>query len=155
MLRDTIDKINFELDEIERLISSYSILTDLLKNKEPDLIELSAVASFLHSFYTGIEKVFTIIAKEIDANLPQGHNWHRDILQLMNAPNNKRPIVINDNTFSSLEGYLAFRHYFRHAYSFQLNWDKSKDLFFSVYNVWENFYINMKIFIKIINEQQK
>ena len=32
---------------------------------------------------------------------------------------------------------ITFRHFYRHAYSFQLNWNKMKPLVDNVHSVWE------------------
>ena len=81
MLHDKlIKKITFEISEIDNELSSYDSLINLCKVKEPDLIEKTAIASILHSFYTGIEKIFVAIAKEIDQNIPSDKNWHNKLL---------------------------------------------------------------------------
>ena len=35
-----------------------------------------------------------------------------------------------------LREYATFRHFYRHAYSFQLNWEKMKPLVYNVFDVW-------------------
>ena len=37
------------------------------------------VALNLHSFYTGAEQVFEDIARSMEANIPAGAEWHRDL----------------------------------------------------------------------------
>ena len=36
----------------------------------PDLVEITALASVLHSFYNGLENVFLSISKAVDADVP-------------------------------------------------------------------------------------
>jgi len=51
MLHNEIKKkIDFEISEICRELESYSLLFLLVKPKKPDLIEITALASVLHSF---------------------------------------------------------------------------------------------------------
>lgn len=39
-----------------------------------------------------------------------------------------RPAVLSPDTVDALVEYLAFRHVFRHAYTFQLRWEKMRHL---------------------------
>jgi hypothetical protein len=56
---------------------NYSIVKKL---KNPDFIEMSAVALVLHSFYNGIENVLILIFKNYDEELPKGIKWHIELL---------------------------------------------------------------------------
>jgi hypothetical protein len=38
--------------------------------RSPNLVELTALASVLHTFYTGTEKTLLIIARNIDKKIP-------------------------------------------------------------------------------------
>ena len=53
---------------------------------------------------------------------------HSDLLAVMAHSTDNRPHVISEKTRDRLSAYLSFRHVFRHAYSFQLEWDKMRDL---------------------------
>jgi len=65
--------INKELQEIERL----KVEKD---NQSFDSAHPRVLASILHDFYTGIERIFLRITKEIDGELPQGEGWHKEML---------------------------------------------------------------------------
>lgn len=130
-------KISFEIGEIDKLIKSYSVLLIHIKTNEPDLIEITAMATVLHSFYNGVEKIFEIIGKEIDGELPTGIKWHRDLLIQMSRMSDSRNWIISGDLLDKLNGYLGFRHFYRHAYSFQLKWEKLKDLSIEMTEVWE------------------
>lgn len=36
-----------------------------------------------------------------------------------------------------IKEYATFRHFYRHAYSFQLNWEKMKPLTYNVHSIWK------------------
>ncbi len=55
---DVKEKIKFEICEIDREFESYSLLFNLIKLRTPDLVEMTAIASVLHSFYNGVESIF-------------------------------------------------------------------------------------------------
>ena len=97
-------------------------------SEPPNDIELSALAALLHSFYTGVENIFKRIAVELDGEPPRGEAWHRQLLDAMARPAKNRVAVISESLSDSLSEYLAFRHVFRQAYSFDLRWDKMSAL---------------------------
>lgn len=139
-----IEKINFKSGEIDKLFSEYDLIFEKVKNEEPDLFDLTILGSVLHSFYNGIENIFTIIAKNIDGEVPSGNKSHQELLHQMASENEKRAAVIDEETYLVLREYATFRHFYRHAYSFQLNWDKMKSLTENVQNVWENIKKDLK-----------
>jgi hypothetical protein len=57
-------KILFEISQIDEVIDSTKPLRDLCKIKMPDIIEKSAVALLLQSFYNGIENILMMIIRK-------------------------------------------------------------------------------------------
>ncbi len=89
----------------------------------PTEVELQAIASYLHQFYTGIESILERVALQLDGGMPRGASWHLDLLsQMAEAREGVRPAVIDEPLWARLKMYLDFRHFFRHAYGFELKW---------------------------------
>jgi len=51
-------QVRFEIGQIDRLLDSYADLLERALHTPPNLIELTAIASVLHSFYNGLENIF-------------------------------------------------------------------------------------------------
>lgn len=136
MDKKVISQINFEIEQISTLLSKFHGFLQNVVHGEPDPIELAALASILHSFYTGLEKIFLSIAKGIEADVPTGGQWHRDLLRQMGQSLTTRPAVLSPEVIQKLLEYLGFRHFYRHAYSFVLNWVEIRKLVVSVDEVW-------------------
>ena len=115
-------QIKFKIDEIDQLFSEYNLIFENLKYEEPDLFNMTILGSVLHSFYNGLENIFDLIAKNIDKNVPTGSRSHQELLHQMASENENRDEVINEELYLKLREYATFRHFYRHAYSFQLNW---------------------------------
>jgi hypothetical protein len=128
LLDDTRNKIMFEIGEIESELLSYKTLFDLIKSRDPDLIEMTALSSVLHSFYNGIESIFILIAKHSDKKISSGEKWHNELLRQMASKTDSRTAVIDNEIFETLKEYLQFRHFVRHSYKWKLNWDEFKNL---------------------------
>ena len=91
-------------------------------------IELSALAATLHCFYTGVENIFKRVSLELDHEPVHGDAWHRELLLRMKAPTVHRPALLSEELHDILNEYLRFRHVFRNAYSFDLDWRKMSPL---------------------------
>jgi hypothetical protein len=131
-------QIEVEREQVNRLLDIHRPLLAKCAGLAPDPIERSALAAMLHSFYTGIENVLKRIAVECDAGLPQGDTWHRALLDAMTRPGPRRPAAISQATRDALRPYLDFRHVFRHAYSFDLRWEKMSALVTRCEQTWRN-----------------
>jgi hypothetical protein len=46
-------------------------------------VYLDSVAFNMHAFYSGLERLFELIAKHVDEASPEGAAWHRDLLLRM------------------------------------------------------------------------
>jgi len=57
--QDILDSIA----DINDLLTSYEVLFARLKESDPDKIELAALGTILHSFYNGIEGIFSACLK--------------------------------------------------------------------------------------------
>jgi hypothetical protein len=113
-------QVALERQQLRRLLATHRALLRKCETSPPDDIELSAPAAMLHSFYTGIENIFKRIAEGLDGQLARREFWHRELLDTMKKPGNIRPAVISESLVERLDSYLDFRHFFRHAYIFDL-----------------------------------
>lgn len=137
MREELVNKIKFQISEIDLLFEKYSDLFEKVKETTPDLIELTAIASVLHSFYNGIENIMSLISNESMEKNATGNNWHKKLLFSMLEEKSKQMPILRIESVDFLKGYLAFRHFFRHSYSFELNWVNLRDLTVQVRKTWD------------------
>lgn len=143
-----MELIRFEIGQIDELLARYEPLLTKVQQDEPDLVELTALASVLHSFFTGIESIFVAIAKNIDGIPPGGPSSHRDLLNQMVEPSSARTAVLSSDSAAQLAEYLAFRHFYRHAYSFFLKWAEMEDLVVKMPQVWRQVRDDLIVFLE-------
>ena len=142
------EKIEYELDRINKLFNSGKPLLDLCKIKEPDFIEASACGSFLQSFHNGIEGIILLILKTIEENIPNDLNWHKKLLEQTFISNDKRTFIFTNECKEKLFDYLSFRHYFRHSYGHEIDWKRLNPLINGVEDFWKIIEQDFKIFIE-------
>ena len=97
----------------------------------PSPLELQGLAAYVHQFYTGVEGLFRHLVVRLGEGLPRGEQWPRELLAQVAEPHEgKRPAIIDEPLRALLEEYLAFRHFFRHAYGYQyqLEWPRLRPL---------------------------
>ena len=117
-----------EREQLRRLLSGIHGLISKCRTTAPNEIELSAPAASLRSFYTRVENIFKRVTVELDADPVRGDSWHRELLRRMKASTLHRPALLSEELHYSLTEYLRFRHVFRNAYSFDLDWQKMSPL---------------------------
>ena len=94
-----------------------------------DTFSLRARGSILHDFYSGIERVFVRIAEELNGGVPQGEQWHRQLVKDMSLEIPEvRPAVIDEELARSLGDFRRFRHVFRNVYGFALEDQRMRPL---------------------------
>ena len=140
-------KILFEISQIDKLLGDSTPLFDLCKLKEPDFIEISACAMILQSFYNGIENILVLIFKHYDGKLPQNNRWHMELLEKAFISDGLRKQIFINGLQSTLEEYMKFRHFVRHSYGFQLEWERMEDLIKGINNCWETVKKDINTFI--------
>jgi hypothetical protein len=115
-----------ELENIKNLESEFSKIEKMLRLPAEKVAhyDRGAVGYMLHSFYNGCENIFNSIARFFENDLgPQ--SWHKDLLKRMNLDiPGIRPKLIDDELYRLFDDFRAFRHKFRHLYSFQLDWER-------------------------------
>jgi hypothetical protein len=107
--------IKEELDKIKELS------VEINECKGDSYIMKRAKGSILHDFYNACERIFELIANNINGGMTGGHKWHKKLLHQMiiNIEGVRTP-VISKKLAAELDEYLAFRHLFRNIYGFEL-----------------------------------
>ena len=141
-------KLLYEISQIDKLLNDSKPLFDLCKLRVPDFIEISAAAMVLQSFYSGIENILTLIFKHYDGQLPNSNKWHMEILEKAFISDKNRKNIFSSGSQIKLEEYLKFRHFVRHAYGFQLEWERMEDLINGINILWETIKKDINNFIE-------
>jgi len=146
-----IQKVLFEIEQVDEHINASRQLVDLCKIREPNYTEKYGAAMVLHSFYNGIENIMLLIVKGYDREFYNGMQWHKDLLAKAFEGTENRTPIFRKELYDSLKDYLMFRHLVRHLYGFQLEWRQMKDKLFNMDTVWKDVKEDINTFIVIQN----
>lgn len=142
-----------ELNNITDVYTEIYNTKNLFETQEPSLLQLVGLSGFLQSFYNGIERILKRISREIDDHIPEGMTYHTDLLnQMILDIKGVRPPVLSQDVYKKLKLLLNFRHRFRHAYHWELQWMKVNELLNETDNVMKGFKEDMDRFMAFIDK---
>ena len=107
------EQVEAEFENIERTLAEVPNFDSLPKLSN---LELAGLATLIHNFYNGIENILKQLVTVSGKKLPDGPSWHRDLINTAISQD-----IISEPTAKKLRQYLAFRHFFSHSYSFELD----------------------------------
>ena len=125
------EQVEAEFENIERTVMEIPESESL-----PGLssLELAGLAALIHNFYNGIENILKQLIIAAGKKLPDGPSWHQDLINT--AITND---IISESTAKKLRQYLAFRHFFSHGYSFELDPKRISNLVYDIQSVFSVF----------------
>lgn len=144
------DRINQELNKILQALQQLEIFLRELSNQSDVMYQnalINSIALNLHGVYTGLERIFEVIAKKIDQRFPTGDKWHRDLLEQMSVDiPNVRKAVITEEKRLILDELRRFRHLVRSAYSCQLDEEKVLIIAHQIVNSYQTIINEIQLF---------
>ncbi len=104
--------------EIENVRRELGFLTTLIAQRTDELdgTEIRASPLSLSTLYGGIERIMLEALRDHSGVRPHGLNWHARLLE-----HARSAALVSEATLDELKSFLAFRHFIRHAYSFEID----------------------------------
>lgn len=122
-------RIRQDVAEIERVVERVERAMQARQQTADDDLLFDAIALNLHDFYTGLERIFTRIASDIDQSVPTSADWHRELVRQMTVEvPGLRPPVLDARVAKEIDEFLRFRHVVRHIYAFELEPERIENL---------------------------
>ncbi|MEW5870085.1 MAG: antitoxin [Chloroflexota bacterium] len=145
-IRGEITDLNDVVDKIGRM---WSQVKRFPEDADP---YLDSVALNLHSFYSGLERVFELVVRQIDQDLPSGAAWHHELLAKISAPKRyMRPSLVSSENALQLDAYRRFRHLVRNIYTTRLQSEKMSELVEGLPGFWAGLQAELAAFADFLD----
>ncbi|MBU4269176.1 MAG: hypothetical protein KJ808_10070 [Acidobacteria bacterium] len=119
LLKAEIDAQVIEIDHIFTRIEE--------RKKKKGKVAVESIGYQLHNLYCAFEDLFKIVAEAFENHIQDKSRYHVELLRRMTIPiEGVRPPLLGQESSSLLENLRSFRHFFRHAYSYELDERKVK-----------------------------
>ena len=93
-----------------------------LRKKEAGSVAAESLGYQLHNLYSAFEDLFGLVASFFENQIEDKSRYHSELLKRMTiSVEGVRPAFLSRNSFVLLDNLRAFRHFFRHAYSYELD----------------------------------
>lgn len=132
-----MDELWAEIEAERELIeNTLTELNNALKYEVRNHTILAGIATFIHNLYNGIENIIKrLMFAKVKMVPTPSPSWHQKLLQA--AVKDK---IISESLSHILKDYLAFRHFFVHAYGVRLDEQQLLPLAKNAPTVWRQFY---------------
>ena len=150
---ELVERIRGEVPDLERAVQRALRAWSQAQRVSGERAYLDSVALNLHGFYSGLERLFELIARHVDCALPASETWHRDLLQQMARDLARvRPAVISQVNALSLDEFRRFRHLVRNVYTMNLVPDKMAGLMSALPGLWFRLHAELLAFADFLKD---
>ncbi len=148
-IKDELTDINSEVARAQKSWEA-SLETD-----DPEAY-IDSVALNLHGFYSGVERLFELIATQVDDTMPAGEAWHRQLIdQMAREIPETRPAVIDEFIAVALDEFRKFRHLVRNVYTIHLDSERMRVLVDVLPSLWEQLQKDLLAFADFLIDLSK
>lgn len=150
---ELVERIRGEVPDLEHVVQRALRAWSQVQMTPGEQAYLDSVALNLHGFYSGLERLFELIARHIDCSLPASETWHRNLLQqMMHDLAEVRPAVISQDSALVLDEFRRFRHLVRNVYTMNLVPDKMAGLMSALPRLWSRLRAELLAFADFLED---
>ena len=114
--------INSQIDIIEVI---YEKIQQRSRDYQDNEERTESLAYQLHNLYCAFEDLMRMTVNEFENRISESTDWHIRLLNRMTEEiPDVRPALFSRESYPLLDELRSFRHWFRHAYSYQIEQEK-------------------------------
>ncbi|NLK34525.1 MAG: hypothetical protein GX301_03625 [Gracilibacteraceae bacterium] len=118
LIENTLEKEGLFPEPVSNSISGLDIASDLARR---------AIGSYLHDYYSAVEKIASHVCRATGEGMPKGDDWHYQLIFNMSLElNGLRPRLFSVELLNLLNEFKGFRQVFRNVYG--INIDSKKEI---------------------------
>jgi hypothetical protein len=116
---------------------------------------MESLAYQLHNLYCAFEDLMRMISIEFENQISESADWHARLLNRMTEDiKSIRPALFSRKNLPFLDELRAFRHWFRHAYSHEVEQDKLGIVLKKAFKLRDTFKDDIQQFIQKLHEKE-
>ena len=121
MDKKTIAVLRAEMQaQLAEILHIYERLNERRKKRGKAAAE--SIGFQLHNLYCAYEDLFEMVAERFENHVSDKSKYHIELLKRMTMSiEGVRPFLLSQESFVLLDNLRAFRHFFRHAYAYDLD----------------------------------
>lgn len=148
VLRAEVAKQLEVIDKIYRRIKE--------RRKAEDVVHLESLGYQLHNLYCAFEDLFKIVARFFENEVADEARYHAELLRRMTLHiKGVRPALLTEETARLLDSLRAFRHFFRHAYTYELDPRKLAVVLEDALKLEERYKKEVDLFLQLIESETR
>jgi len=146
--KELTDSVNKEFGNMKIVIDQIENLFKITTENDPDIIQLTALASFASQFYNGVENILKRICIFNSVTIPRIQDWHIQLYKWFCYPSgNNLPVLFSESDSVKYSSIRKFRHYFFHGYSHTIKWEWLKEGLSDIGNIYTQFKLNIEKYL--------
>lgn len=140
-------EMHAQINEIEGI---YNKLED--RKKKRGKAGLESIGYQLHNLYCAFEDLFKIVAEYFENHIQDKIKYHIELLRRMTVSiEGVRPPLLSRESYLLLDNLRSFRHFFRHAYSYEIDARKVRIVLDDADKLREIFKRNVDFFLESLS----
>ena len=144
-------EFDFQVEQIRRIYTTLKGKIPLVEKQPVAQESVESAGYWLHNLYSAYEDLFKLVAGFWENSLSLDGEFHVQLLKRMMVDiKDVRPALLSEDAFRILNELRAFRHVFRHAYSYGLEKERISALLNKVIGQEETVINDMQAFRKTV-----
>ena len=144
-------EFDFQIEQIKDIYMTLQSKVPLIEKQPVAQESIESAGYWLHNLYSAYEDLFKLVAGFWENSLSLDGEFHVQLLKRMMVDiKDVRPALLSEDAFRILNELRAFRHVFRHAYSYGLEKERISALLNKVIGQEETVINDMQAFRKTV-----
>jgi hypothetical protein len=111
------------------------------------------IGAGIRNVYNGMEDIIKTVARRVDAYVPDGDQWHQELLDQMAAASPTRPALVSREAYQNLTSLKSFRQVVNHNYGSAIKQEKVMENLVLLNETYGPFVLDIRAFIDAMSTQ--
>ncbi|MFH1050116.1 MAG: hypothetical protein V1779_04190 [bacterium] len=150
MVEQFLSDVKIELNYLDKTSDDIICLINKTEEREINIYDTAAGSMLISQLYNGIENILKQILKFEKIPLPFGANSHIELFLMFTDERTieNLPILFTNDIINGFSILRRFRHFTRHGYAYDIDWDRLKLGMKTVEELYNKFKTNLNSYLQ-------